>query len=77
MARHLSDETILRIAELYRQGYGYRRIGKALGLADSTVQENLWGNTRAAKRLLGGRICHGRRPAQELAKDEIVIGNGA
>ena len=63
----LTDDEVIQIGELYRSGYGTTSISKQINRPYDTVRNVLRGRCRKYRRLLGGRLMTGKRPAQELA----------
>jgi IS30 family transposase len=66
---HMTEEDYFRIRELYHAGYGARRIAKLIGRSEPGVIHVLRGRTKKAQRLFGGRLMHGRRPQELIAKN--------
>ena len=64
--RKRTDEEIREIARMYHSGLGEIRVARELDIPFSTVRAILRGETKAARRVLGGRLINGRRPASEL-----------
>lgn len=63
-----SDDTLREIGELFRSGYGIDRISRRLSIPPATVRNILQGRTRAAQRVLGGRLLRGRRKGSQLVR---------
>ena len=66
MSAPRTDEEIREIARLYHAGLGEIRIARELNIPFSTVRTILRGETKAARRVLGGRLLQGRRKQADL-----------
>ena len=64
--KQLTRQEIKEIARLYRQGWGARNIARIIGKSEDTVVDVLRGRTAKTRRILGGRIMNGKRPAAQL-----------
>ena len=73
MHKRLTEEEILKIAKLYREGYGDTRICKMIGRTRNPVRNVIRGRNPKAVKLLGGPLSDGgRRPRSELVYWEGV-----